>query len=168
MTESNLIKAEDNESEIAIELFNLLVEQEQALMDSRDPHRSAGEKEALYQKSEKLRKKFEQLADQTEGKVQRRRSSKGEAYCLAAYYLQQYPGGSVTVHDESTPSLIQFARKHEDQTIDSLSGPLEIGECNLERFALALKGGALKKFSLEAITKAFHRAKGELTEKVTV
>lgn len=164
MTERNLVKTEDDETEIAIELFCLLVEQEQALLDSRDPNRSASEKVELYKKSEHLRKKFEQLADKTEGKVQRRKKRKEEAFCLAFYYLQQYPCGSVTVQSISTPSLIQFARQHEDKIIDSLYGPLEIGVCNRECFELALNGRALKTISLQAISKAFGRAKDELME----
>jgi hypothetical protein len=134
-------------------------------MDSRDPHRSAGEKEALYQKSEKLRKKFEQLADQTEGKAQRRQSSKGAAYSLAEFYLNKYPAGSVTVTKGEVPSLIKFSRDSEDENIVTPSGQLEIGTCSNDYVELAMNGNAMKKIQLSAIKTAFQRAKRAIKQK---
>lgn len=165
MKENDLTSAEDSEAEIAIELFNLLVEGQQAKIDSRDPHRSGVEKDALFQQSVKLERKFAQLADQVEGKAKSRKSSKGSAYCLAAYYLSQYPNGSVTVTKNETPSLVSFATSKKDEMISLPLDRLEIGRCHGGGFELALNGGAMKNYSLDAIKVAFTRAKKSMQSK---
>ncbi len=105
------MEADGNEDDVTIKLFDILVRQEEALKDSRNPNYSEREKNSRFAESEKLKAQFERLAKEAEGIPAKRNASKGAAYALAYQYLTEYPDGSITVIKGDIPSLLSYARK---------------------------------------------------------
>jgi hypothetical protein len=153
----------EEESEVAIELFNILIEQEQAHKDSQNLNFSQIEKDLLFKKSEKLKKEFERLANKADGISEVRTSTKGAAYSLAQYYLNEYPTGSLTVTRTVVPSLFKFSKELETKIIETQSGPLEIERVNGKTsIEMAINGNCTEKYTLSMLKTGFKRAKREI------
>ncbi len=156
----------EEETELAVEMFNVLVEQEKAQDGSRNPSYSQREKNRLDAESEKLQSKFNRLAKKTKGEAEVRKASKGAAYSLAQYYLSKYyPSGSMTENKDDIPSLFKFARALVGQTITTPFGPIEIESVYNFVIEMGINGGRTEQYSRDKLKIGYTRAKKDIKDK---
>lgn len=158
----------EEETELVIEMFSVLVEQEKAQDGSRNPNYSHREKNRLDAESEKLKAKFQRLAKKAEGETEIRKISKGAVYALAELYLDKYyPAGSLTVDSGDIPSLFKFARliERDGGLTDTTYGELEIESVDGKNtIHMGIHGDCIKPYSRDQLKTGYTRARKDIKD----
>ncbi|WP_351078175.1 hypothetical protein [Shewanella sp. CAL98-MNA-CIBAN-0140] len=150
-------------AELEIKMFNALAEAGDKLNESEDKDYPINRRHDLYNEYIKLKKEFERLANKADGIAEVRRPTKGAAYSLAQYYLNEYPTGSLTVTSTAVPSLFNFSKELESKIIETQSGPLEIERVgHSTSIEMAINGNISEEYTLSMLKTGFTRAKRDI------